>query len=168
MHDVGVDAVAQRHAGWCRRRRVEGTPGRPPVSVESDRCMAGGLPTASFVRQQKPPSHGWLGGSQWALDDDLLSHGETPHYHRRCVVSLLSSGWDQVVPTLYGRQAIRWGRRLAAPSRIGHVMSVSRWLCGSAGFSVQSASTSPAVPVLAVGQIVWVLYGQASRAISMG
>ncbi len=40
------------------------------------------------------------------LDDDLLSHGETPHYHRRCIVSLLSSGWDQVVPTLYGRQAI--------------------------------------------------------------
>ena len=40
------------------------------------------------------------------LDDDLLSHGETPHYHRRCVVSLLSSGRDQVVPTLYGRQAI--------------------------------------------------------------
>ena len=40
------------------------------------------------------------------LDDDLLSHGETPHYHRRSVVSLLSSGWDQVVPTRYGRQAI--------------------------------------------------------------
>ena len=38
------------------------------------------------------------------LDDDLLSHGETPHYHRRCIVSLLSSGWDQVVPMLYGRQ----------------------------------------------------------------
>ena len=42
------------------------------------------------------------------LDDDLLSHGETPHYHRRYVVSLLSSGWDQVVPTCYGRQAIRY------------------------------------------------------------
>lgn len=41
------------------------------------------------------------------LDDDLLSHGETPHYHRRCIVSLLSSGWDQVVPMLYGRQEIR-------------------------------------------------------------
>ena len=40
------------------------------------------------------------------LDNDLLSHGETPHYHRRCIVSLLSSGWDQVVPTLYVRQAI--------------------------------------------------------------
>ena len=40
------------------------------------------------------------------LDDDLLSHGETPHYHRRYGVSLLSSGWDQVVPTRYGRQAI--------------------------------------------------------------
>ena len=37
--------------------------------------------------------------------DDLLSHGETPHYHRRCIVSLLSSGWIQVVPMLYGRQA---------------------------------------------------------------
>ena len=37
--------------------------------------------------------------------DDLLSHGETPHYHRRCIVSLLSSGWSQVVPMLYGRQA---------------------------------------------------------------
>ena len=35
----------------------------------------------------------------------LLSHGETPHYHRRCTVSLLSSGWDQVVPVLYCRQA---------------------------------------------------------------
>ncbi len=41
------------------------------------------------------------------LDDDLLSHGEAPHYHRRCIVSLLSSGWDQVVPMLYGRQEIR-------------------------------------------------------------
>ena len=38
-------------------------------------------------------------------DDDLLSHGETPHYHRRCAVSLLSSEWGQVGPTLYGRQA---------------------------------------------------------------
>lgn len=30
--------------------------------------------------------------------DDLLSHGEAPHYHRRNYVSLLSSEWDQVVP----------------------------------------------------------------------
>ena len=46
------------------------------------------------------------GFSYLALDDDLLSHGEAPHYHRRCIVSLLSSGWDQVVPMLYSRQAI--------------------------------------------------------------
>ena len=39
------------------------------------------------------------------LGDDLLSHGETPHYHRRYVVSLQSSGRDLVVPTLYLRQA---------------------------------------------------------------
>ena len=37
--------------------------------------------------------------------DDLLSHGEAPHYHRRCCVSLLSSAWDQVGPQRYGRQA---------------------------------------------------------------
>ena len=41
-------------------------------------------------------------------DDDLLSHGETPHYHRRCAVSLLSSEWVQVVPALYGRQENGW------------------------------------------------------------
>ena len=37
-------------------------------------------------------------------EDVLLSHGETPHYHRRCIISLLSSGWDQVVLMLYGPQ----------------------------------------------------------------
>ena len=36
----------------------------------------------------------------------LLSHGETPHYHRRYCVSLLSSAWSQVGPQCYGRQAI--------------------------------------------------------------
>ncbi len=35
----------------------------------------------------------------------LLSHGETPHYHRRYNVSLLSSAWSQVGPLRYGRQA---------------------------------------------------------------
>ena len=37
--------------------------------------------------------------------DVLLSHGETPHYHRRYCVSLLSSAWVQVGPQCYGRQA---------------------------------------------------------------
>ena len=40
-------------------------------------------------------------------DDDLLSHGETPHYHRRYIVSLLSSEWGQVGPMLYSRQENR-------------------------------------------------------------
>ena len=53
---------------------------------------------------QKSHSDEWLslnikpGGS-------LLSHGETPHYHRRYGVSLLSSAWGQVGPPRYGRQA---------------------------------------------------------------
>ena len=58
-------------------------------------------------RKNKTPIAFAIGVSEFNLDDDLLSHGETPHYHRRCIVSLLSSGWDQVVPTLYGRQEIR-------------------------------------------------------------
>ncbi len=36
----------------------------------------------------------------------LLSHGETPHYHRRYGVSLLSSAWGQVGPPRYGRQIL--------------------------------------------------------------
>ena len=63
----------------------------------------------NFFRAQKqtPCLREQTGGLEFNLDDDLLSHGETPHYHRRCIVSLLSSGWDQVVPMLYGRQEIR-------------------------------------------------------------
>ena len=39
------------------------------------------------------------------LGSSLLSHGETPHYHRRYGVSLLSSAWGQVGPPRYRRQA---------------------------------------------------------------
>ncbi len=38
------------------------------------------------------PQHNLMPGSS------LLSHGETPHYHRRYGVSLLSSAWGQVGP----------------------------------------------------------------------
>ena len=99
------------------------------------------------------------------LDDDLLSHGETPHYHRRCIVSLLSSGWDQVVPMLYGRQEIRVPKRAVRRDS-------AKWVCDSgvvrdANFRFVSSSQSPqSVPV--GSQIAWVLYGQASRAISIG
>ena len=37
--------------------------------------------------------------------DNLLSHGETPHYHRRAFLSLLSSRWIQVGRNGYRRQA---------------------------------------------------------------
>ncbi len=37
--------------------------------------------------------------------NSLLSHGETPHYHRRYGVSLLSSAWGQVGPPRSRRQA---------------------------------------------------------------
>ena len=79
------------------------------ISIVADQWRLGGhSDTASFsTRKNKTPTACAVGVSEFNLDDDLLSHGETPHYHRRCIVSLLSSGWDQVVPTLYGRQEIR-------------------------------------------------------------
>uniref|UniRef100_UPI001E5A3E04 hypothetical protein n=1 Tax=Pseudomonas neuropathica TaxID=2730425 RepID=UPI001E5A3E04 len=49
------------------------------------------IPDKLFYRQNKTPTAFAIGVSEFNLDDDLLSHGETPHYHRRCIVSLLSS-----------------------------------------------------------------------------
>ena len=74
--------------------------------------------------QNKTPTAFAIGVSEFNLDDDLLSHGETPHYHRRCIVSLLSSGWDQVVPMLYGRQEIRVLSR-------GRGLASANWVCDS-------------------------------------
>ena len=54
--------------------------------------------------QRKNPDSKLSGFLYFLSEDDLLSHGETPHYHRRCIISLLSSGWDQVVLILYGLQ----------------------------------------------------------------
>ena len=75
------------------------------------------------TEKTKPPIARRSGVLGLNLDDDLLSHGETPHYHRRCIVSLLSSGWDQVVPMLYGRQEIRVLTRdqTASLQQIGYV-----------------------------------------------
>ena len=60
----------------------------------------------------------------------LLSHGETPHYHRRYGVSLLSSAWGQVGPPRYSRQANSWCTKrtfsavtaLPSLSRTGHIL----------------------------------------------
>ena len=75
--------------------------------------------------KQNPCLRQQTGVLEFNLDDDLLSHGETPHYHRRCIVSLLSSGWDQVVPMLYGRQEIRVLSRgqLASLQQNGYVIA---------------------------------------------
>src|SRR6218665_4153028 len=81
--------------------------------------------TLSDRPKQNPCLRKQTGVLEFNLDDDLLSHGETPHYHRRCIVSLLSSGWDQVVPTLYGRQEIRVLSRdqMASLQQIGYVIA---------------------------------------------
>ena len=56
-------------------------------------------------QMQKSQPIGLAFSSYLMLSSSLLSHGETPHYHRRYGVSLLSSAWDQVGPPRYGRQA---------------------------------------------------------------
>ena len=80
--------------------------------------------------KQNPCLREQTGVLEFNLDDDLLSHGETPHYHRRCIVSLLSSGWDQVVPMLYGRQEIRVPSRdqMASLQQIGYVTAVGAFV----------------------------------------
>ena len=113
------------------------------------------------TQKQNPYLHTQIGVSEFNLDDDLLSHGEAPHYHRRCVVSLLSSGWDQVVPTLYGRQEI-----LAAKSSFNASANRVCDICGSQNFRFFRLHHRNLLRLSA--QIAWVLYGQASRAISIG
>ena len=116
--------------------------------------------------QNKTPTAFAIGVSEFNLDDDLLSHGETPHYHRRCIVSLLSSGWDQVVPMLYGRQEIRVLSRgqLASLQQIGYVIAFG--VLQDLELSVRFVFTHR--NLVSSTQIAWVLYGQASRAISIG
>ena len=58
------------------------------------------------VRLKNGKKKAAISGLEKRPGDDLLSQGETPHYHRRVTVSLLSSEWDQVVPVSYGRQEI--------------------------------------------------------------
>jgi hypothetical protein len=136
--------------------------GLRPAEAQLERVITGEM---FFTRKNKTPSAFADGVLEFNLDDDLLSHGETPHYHRRCTVSLLSSGWDQVVPTLYGRQEIRvlTRDRMASLQQIGYVIR----FCLFANFRCVSSSQSPQ-SVLIESQIAWVLYGQASRAISIG
>jgi hypothetical protein len=90
-----------------------------------DTCASDPRESALSCGQNKTPTAFAIGVSEFNLDDDLLSHGETPHYHRRCIVSLLSSGWDQVVPMLYGRQEIRVPNRgqLAPLQQNGYVIA---------------------------------------------
>ena len=94
-------------------RRRELTPPRPREALWSEgrahslqraSLRGGGL---DLVQRKRPDARFCASGLEVKPDNDLLSHGETPHYHRRRAVSLLSSGWDQVVPTRYDRQANR-------------------------------------------------------------
>ncbi len=135
-----------------------------PLSRQARSYMGGVVFFWFFRHKNKTPIAFAIGVSEFNLDDDLLSHGETPHYHRRCIVSLLSSGWDQVVPMLYGRQEIRVLSRGLCPASANWVGDSSVF-CESQTFGLYRLHT----PQSGLStQIAWVLYGQASRAISIG
>jgi hypothetical protein len=83
-----------------------------------------------------------------------------PHYHRRGAVSLLSSERDQVVHTRYGRQAIlveSCGCRLAT-------QRLKSW--STSLFQIRFRERHQHTGLINA-QTAWVLYGQASRAISI-
>src|SRR5690606_1491042 len=93
--------IDTRHPGACPAGGLRPSNLAPGQDVTWSSSHRESLTNAQY---NTPPDGGVF---YLVLDDDLLSHGEAPHYHRRCIVSLLSSEWDQVVPMLYGRQAIR-------------------------------------------------------------
>lgn len=71
------------------------------------------------------------------------------------MVSLLSSGWDQVVPTCSGRQAVTLARTCYGLAATLRVTVIER----------ESVVMSPHIYC---GETTWVLYGQVARSISTG
>ena len=88
---------------WQLRRASCPPPSGPllrNVQIRSRRiCPSSGERLPTDTRQKKKPCT-FVQGLFFCLmpGSSLLSHGETPHYHRRYGVSLLSSAWGQVGP----------------------------------------------------------------------
>jgi hypothetical protein len=77
---------------------------RASVNAVQTACVMLRLKRARTHKQKRPPLR--VAFFAYLMPGSvLLSHGETPHYHRRYGVSLLSSAWVQVVPPRYRRQA---------------------------------------------------------------
>ncbi len=100
------------------------------VQIRSRRiCPPSGERSPTDNRQNKRPS---LLTEPFVLFDAWqfpTLHGETPHYHRRYGVSLLSSAWGQVGPPRYRRQA---------NSVFQHVSRTHRVICIRAENSLKS------------------------------
>jgi hypothetical protein len=121
-------------------------------------------------QERKNPGHLRDRGFYLKPGSDLLSHGETPHYHRRCTVSLLSSGWDQVVPMLYCRQA-NWLKiwdqgQVTLEHAPSHRSTVK--LDPDPNIFIFGLIDQALGCQFHFAQRFWVLYGQAARAISTG
>ena len=104
---MGVRRIKRRSSGPSfRRTGGRGQATAPDFFVQSEKAphiKQDGSP------QKKPRIITIQGFSKLMPGNDLLSHGETPHYHRRSSISLLSSGWDQVGLERYCCQANRLG-----------------------------------------------------------
>ena len=114
-----------------------------------------------------------------------------PHYHQREEVSLLSSGRDQVVHSCYGRQHNCYGLvrvlvtlllldAFACNALLGSKWVINRLAIGSEVYCLAFTKSSFCLIVRSIWNrliltsfevrttTVWVLYSQASRAISIG
>ena len=128
-----------------------------PTAASPGRCVRQQYASAFWAAERKKARGAFAPRAlEVKPDNDLLSHGETPHYHRRRAVSLLSSGWDQVVPTRYDRQANcdRFGSWRQSGSQIDEAKLCAGGSHRRNRHQPQSARTR--------------LYGQAARAISTG
>ena len=104
--DCGADRIGARARGahlgsFCAHRTGLLRERVRPARVAGN-CVGGGEPQG--LEHPSPPRvrRAWGGGEY--PDDDLLSRGNSPHYHRRCGVSRSCSGWEGVGPPRYGRQ----------------------------------------------------------------
>ena len=101
---------------------------------------------------------------------------QTPHYHQREEVSLLSSGRDQVVHSCYCRQqtvVVFWGLidHVVCTSCLPYLLTkefngLDYWVCIVTSFITKSSLVWIELSIYT--PTVWVLYSQASRAISIG
>ena len=140
------------------------------------------------LNEKTPPCLAGRGSFQYKAWRRPTLTWDLPHYHRRWRFSLLSSGWDQVVQRLYDRQAIRFAFVLsyafiALSFDLSQNTRIRAWIFNNSFWNRDNQVSNRCCfhrnsmclchfddlePSLFSSKTTLVLYGQASRAISIG